>query len=515
VTAAVCASDLFAIHRAAYGEVAALRGLTVEVAAGEVVAVLGPSGAGKTTFLNLCAGFNRPTSGELLVLGQPIDRAGERQIANLRRESIGIVRQHYHRVLPRGLVSSQIVEFPLRLAGFSGADARRRAAGFLRAAGLERRALARPSELSGGEQQRLAVCAALAKEPRLVLADEPTGELDPVNSMVVVELLLGLAARAGSAALIVTHDPAVAERTDRTIHIHDGRLAAEGTADPTLVIDDRGWVRLPASLREISNLGRLARAKAEPGRIELIADATAEPTPAIAPGVELRRGDAHVAVELVAVCRSHSAQDRPTLEAVSEWFAPARLHVVAGPSGSGKTTLLNLIAGLDEPDRGEIRVDGTRVDQLTPDDAAHWRQRVLGHVSQHSTLVDFLSARENVELALAVRGVGRQEASAAAERWLRFVGLGSLAGRRGDRLSGGEQRRVALARALAPEPSLLVADEPTAHLDRASARLVIALLADAAHECGMTVITATHDADLIAAADNTVDLGHGRDTAAP
>src|SRR5205085_9224721 len=141
-------------------------------------------------------------------------------------------RQHYHLALPGELTAAEIVEFPMRLLGRHGRDERRRVAALLRAAGLERRAEARPAELSGGEQQRVAVCAALAKRPRLVLADEPTGELDAAAGAQVVALLAGLVRAAGAAALVVTHDPAVAAAADRVVHVRDGRLAAEGSSQP-------------------------------------------------------------------------------------------------------------------------------------------------------------------------------------------------------------------------------------------------------------------------------------------
>jgi putative ABC transport system ATP-binding protein len=131
----------------------------------------------------------------------------------------------------------------------------------------------------------------------------------------------------------------------------------------------------------------------------------------------------------------------------------------------------------------------------------------VGYVSQHSTLVEFLSARENVELALDLRGFSGDEASQRAERWLEWVGLAKLFDRRADKLSGGEQRRVALARALAPSPRVLLADEPTAHLDRVAGRIVIRLLQEAARERGTTVVAASHDPDLISAAETKLVLG--------
>jgi putative ABC transport system ATP-binding protein len=207
------------------------------------------------------------------------------------------------------------------------------------------------------------------------------------------------------------------------------------------------------------------------------------------------------------VTKHYRTQETPVVAELSWSFPAEQLHVLAGPSGSGKTTLLNIVAALDRPDEGEVWVGGERVDSLSPNEAARWRQRVLGFVSQHSTLVEFLSARENVQLGLALRGFDEAEAVRRAERWLEWVGLGKLMDRRGDRLSGGEQRRVALARALAPGPRVLLADEPTAHLDRLTGRIVIKLLRQAAQEQGATIIAASHDPDMVAAADTRLALG--------
>ena len=510
---ALQAKELFYLYRAPYGDVPALRGLSLEVGEGEVVSVLGPSGSGKTTLLGLCAGFISPSSGELNVLGEPFERAASWQLARVRRRAIGFVRQHYHRALPRELTAEEIVALPLRLVGEAERSARRRARTLLEAAGLKARAEARPEELSGGEQQRVAVCAALAKGPALLLADEPTGELDQRSSATVVELMLELAAESKTAALIVTHDPEVALRTARTIHIRDGRLAAEGTTRPVLIIDEQGWLRLPRHLREQAGLRERVRAQASWGKVELLADeleGRGLGTGRVAmPGARLgpaeKRYETEVALDRVT--KRYDSHEAAVIGGLSWTFAAETLHVVAGPSGSGKTTLLNLLAALEYPEEGEVWVGGQRVDTLNANEAARWRQRVLGYVSQHSTLIDFLSARENVELALALRGFDDEEASRRAARWLGWVGLERLGERRADRLSGGEQRRVALARALAPAPRVLLADEPTAHLDRVTGRIVIRLLQQAAHETGTTVIAASHDPDLISASDTTLVLG--------
>jgi ABC-type lipoprotein export system ATPase subunit len=500
--AAVSASDLFHLYRAPHGDVAALRGLSLEVAEGEVVSVLGPSGSGKSTLLSLCGGFRRPSSGSLTVLGTSFGDASSRELAELRRDAIGIVRQHYHLALPRELAVEEIVGFPLALLARRDGT---RVTSLLRAAGLERRARARPDELSGGEQQRVAVCAALAKRPRLLLADEPTGELDARSTAIVVELLLELAAEVGAAALIVTHDPAVALATQRTIHIRDGRLAAEGTTRPVLIVDEQGWLRLPRGLREQAGVRERVRAQASWGKVELLADDLTTKRPSTTPAPRLAASEKRETE--IAVDRLTKRYGGEAAVADLSWtFAPERLHVIAGPSGSGKTTLLNLLAALDYPDEGEVWIGGERIDSLSGDDAARFRQRMIGYVSQHSTLVDFLSARENVELGLGLRGFDDDEAGRRAVRWLEWVGLDKLAGRRADRLSGGEQRRVALARALAPAPRVLLTDEPTAHLDRLSGRMVIRLLQDAVRETGTTVVAASHDPDVIAAADARLTL---------
>jgi putative ABC transport system ATP-binding protein len=193
---------------------------------------------------------------------------------------------------------------------------------------------------------------------------------------------------------------------------------------------------------------------------------------------------------------------RQVLDAFTHTFAGGRLHVVAGPSGSGKTTLLDLVAALDQPDAGSIRVGEVALEQLSAAAAAGWRASVLGHLGQHASLAEQLSALENVALAAAFRGID----GGAAVELLDWVGLADVRARAACLLSGGERRRVALARALIGAPRLVVADEPTAHLDRPNGRLMLALLRRAADEHGVTVIASSHDPDALEAADEVLQL---------
>jgi energy-coupling factor transport system ATP-binding protein len=507
----IVGEDLFLIYRTGHGDVSALRGLDLAVAAGERVAVLGPSGAGKSSLLALCAGFARPSSGRLRVAGTAIEAAGARRLAALRRRELGIVRQHFRRSLPEELTAAEIVGLPLRLAGQP--EDRRRVATLLERAGLGDRLGARPPELSGGEQQRVAVCAALVKRPRVVLADEPTGELDAATSAAVVDLLLGLAGDA--AVLLVTHDLAVAGRADRIVHVRDGRVSAEGEAEQDLVVDEQGWLRLPRELREQAGIGRHVHAAPTARGIELVAlagrtrSSVDEPVAAAANEDAARPDDAVVssrrrglALALRDVSKAYG--DRVVLDGLTHDFAAGSLHVVAGPSGSGKTTLLALLAALDAPDGGTLTAGGEPFGRLRGEAAAAWRRARVGYLSQQPQHAGHLSARENVALAVELRG--GDDPAGRAKRWLEWVGLAAAASRPAAALSGGEQRRVGLAQAMATEPAILLVDEPTAHLDRASGRQVVALLRRAAHEQGATVIASTHDPDLIGAADAVFDL---------
>ena len=199
----------------------ALRGVDLDVSSGEFAAVVGPSGCGKSSLLNVLAGVDPPTSGTVELLGRPLHTLGEAARSRLRLEGIGFVFQRFHLLATLG--AAENVELPMAEAGVLKRERRERARELLDYVGLGHRTRHRPPHLSGGEQQRVAIARALANRPRLVLADEPTGELDQGTGAEIIGLFERLNAD-GTTLLVVTHDPAVASRARRTIEMADGRV---------------------------------------------------------------------------------------------------------------------------------------------------------------------------------------------------------------------------------------------------------------------------------------------------
>lgn len=204
------------------GEVNILRGVDLSVAPGESVAVVGPSGSGKSTMMMIVAGLERPTQGAVRVAGQDLAALDEDGLALYRRRSIGIVFQAFH-LIPT-MTALENVAIPLEFAGDRDAWAKAKKA--LESVGLGHRLSHYPGQMSGGEQQRTALARAVVAEPKLLLADEPTGNLDVATGTGIVDLMFDLRARLGTALVLITHDPALARRCDRAVRMEDGRLSA-------------------------------------------------------------------------------------------------------------------------------------------------------------------------------------------------------------------------------------------------------------------------------------------------
>ena len=214
--------DVRRVHRTGGGEVHALAGIDLTIGAGELVAVEGPSGSGKSTLLQLLGALDRPTSGVLLLDGEDLSAMSDAQLTAIRSRHIGFVFQSFN-LIPT-LSAAENVESAMVPLGMSSSERRRRSADVLEQVGLGHRAKHLPSRLSGGEQQRVAVARALANVPRVILADEPTGNLDTDTAAELVDTLRGLVDDSGVTVVVVTHSEEVARRTARRVRLRDGRI---------------------------------------------------------------------------------------------------------------------------------------------------------------------------------------------------------------------------------------------------------------------------------------------------
>jgi peptide/nickel transport system ATP-binding protein len=524
VTEVVAVRDVFSVHRSNEGDAAALQGASLTVRAGERLCVLGPSGAGKTTLLRIIAGLQAPSAGAVRVLGRDIGRAPARTRARIRHRSLGLLAQHSGSALSPDLSLRDCVALPLALRGTGRTERRRRAEELLDGARLLDRARAAPGMLSGGERQRAALCMAIAHRPALLLADEPTGELDATSGETVLRLIAELARAEGTTVIVVSHDPAAACAADRCVRMRDGRIVEElGDGHGGIVVGTSGWLSLPPALLHEAGIGDRARVRVAAGGLLVSPGGGETPvratrTAGVRPQVTTNAATngrpswwSPAAVELQDITCSRGAgrARRTVLHGLTRCLAAGQVTAVAGASGSGKTTLLRLIAGLDRPDSGAILLDARDVAADDAEAVAALRRRRIGYLAQEPAPVGFLSAEENIVLALRTRGWTEADARARAGAVLARVGLNERARQRASRLSAGEAQRLALARALATARGLLIVDEPTSRLDEANAAMTAELLRAAAREDGQTVLCATHDERLLALADDVLDLTNG------
>jgi ABC-type lipoprotein export system ATPase subunit len=504
--AAIELKDVFRVHSTPEGDAAALQGLSLRVADGEVLTVLGPSGSGKSTLLRLLAGLERPSAGLVRVYGEDVGKLPTRGLARYRSSLLGYADQHYGRALAPELAARELVSVQLGLRGTPRAERLRRADELLERVGLADKRTRRPTELSGGEQQRVALCAALAHHPKVFLADEPTGELDAATADQVYDVLAELVREHGCTTVIVSHDPESARIADRIVRIRDGRVSEEWSRDggesDAIVVGRGGWLRLPEELLLRAGIGAKATARFADGAVVVTPVGDSPETVSDTVPVSDTPTDSRVVVEARGLRKTYTGTR--VLDGLDLELRSGRLHAVTGPSGSGKTTLLHLLAGLELPDSGTIVVDGADLTALDRAGRAGLRRAKIAYVGQQAGLVPHLSALENVELALALRGLdgGRFAALDALES----VGLGERATQRVARLSQGERARVAIARAIVSRPALLLADEPTSRLDGANAIAVAILLARLARATGAAVVCATHDPLVIEQAESQMSL---------
>ena len=284
----VC-EDLFKIYKIADLEVVALRGLDLNVQRNEVVAVVGASGSGKSTLLNILAGYDSPSAGRVSVGEKDLLRMTPNEVELYRRDEVGFIWQQTSRNMFPYLTAVENVALPMMLTFTSPAERRRRAEELLELVGLGHRMDHTPEKLSGGEQQRVAIAVALANHPPLLLADEPTGELDDATAAEILDLFGEINQELNTTIIIVTHDPDIAYKVGRVVMIRDGKLATEvrrrityqrlsGSAETDqpleefILVDGSGRVQIPRDIIDRLNIGERARIDTVDGTVTLTPD---------------------------------------------------------------------------------------------------------------------------------------------------------------------------------------------------------------------------------------------------
>ena len=286
----VC-EDLFKIYKIADLEVVALRGLDLKVRRSEVVAIVGASGSGKSTLLNILAGYDAPSAGRVSVGDKDLLRMTPNDVETYRRDEVGFIWQQTSRNMFPYLTAIENVALPMMLTFTSPAQRRKRAEDLLELVGLSHRMGHTPEKLSGGEQQRVAIAVALANHPPLLLADEPTGELDDATAAEILDLFGAINNELDTTILIVTHDPDIAYKVGRVVMIRDGKMATEvrrrvtyqrlsGAAETDqpleefILVDGSGRVQIPRDIIDRLKIGARARIDATDGKVTLTPDDT-------------------------------------------------------------------------------------------------------------------------------------------------------------------------------------------------------------------------------------------------
>ncbi|MCL0028845.1 ABC transporter ATP-binding protein [Dehalococcoidia bacterium] len=282
----VLCEDLFKIYKIADLEVVALRGLDLAVKSGEVVAIVGSSGSGKSTLLNILAGYDSPSAGKISVGGRNLLEMGGKEVEEYRRDEVGFIWQQTSRNMFPYLTAIENVALPMMLTNTPNRDQQVRAEELLDLVGLGHRMHHTPEKMSGGEQQRVAIAIALANSPHLLLADEPTGELDDTTAAEILDLFRKVNQTLGTTVLIVTHDPDIAYKVGRVVMIRDGKMSTEirrkatfervasdiGTEhqlEEFILVDASGRIQIPRDMLKQSKIGERAKVHLENGTVTL------------------------------------------------------------------------------------------------------------------------------------------------------------------------------------------------------------------------------------------------------
>jgi ABC-type lipoprotein export system ATPase subunit len=500
------------------GGFTALKGVTLKVRKGEFLGIMGKSGAGKTTLLNMLSGVSAITSGKVLFYPQErlsdngnlkplsIGEMNQDELAVWRGRNMGIVYQSFE-LLPQLNLMNNIM-LPQEFSGqYHAAISRQRAMELLDMVELGEHAYKLPAHISGGQKQRIAIARALVNDPPVIIADEPTGNLDTVTSETIFQIFEGLVEQ-GKTIILVTHDNSLAARFSRRVYISDGEVAR--SHDQSILAGERGSSDssqlLESTAVATENRASTPETKDRAGTKKRECQGNNGRA-----GQASRGGRDNCAIVLRDVTKTYvnAAGEFPALKGINLQMGYGQFVSLVGKSGCGKSTLLNMLTGIDHPTSGEVIVGGKNIYEMSESQRALWRGRNVGIVFQFFQLLPTLTLLENTMLPMDFCNVYRaNERPRRAMDLLAMVGLEGQAHQLPASVSSGQQQSAAIARALATDPPIIVADEPTGNLDSRSADTVLRLFSELA-ERGKTILLVTHDPSFTKATDQTVILSDG------
>jgi len=511
--------DLVKVYNTGAGGFTALKDITFDTFEAEFLGIVGKSGAGKTTLLNTITGVSSITSGEVIFharenrngrgRSKPISvhSMDENEMALWRGRNVEIVYQSFELMPQLDLIDNIMLS-----QDFSGlyrpTISMERALELLDLVELADHAYKLPAHISGGQKQRVAIARALVNDPPLIVADEPTGNLDTVTAEHIFQIFQQLVER-GKTIIMVTHDRNLAPRFSRYLEISDGKIVNErvngGSAGHVqeMRADRSSAPQPPAALPN----EQLVPAPKEP-----VAGPAAEAhLPGKMDSAMPKSAGSKPAILLRDVVKTYvnAAGDFTALKGINLRVHYGQFVSIVGKSGSGKSTLLNMLTGIDHPTSGEVTVGDQNIYKMSESKRALWRGHQVGIVFQFFQLLPTLTLLENTMLPMDYCNVyPARERPARAIELLKMVGLEDQALKLPASVSSGQQQSAAIARSLANDPPIIVADEPTGNLDSRSAETIYRLFKDLAAQ-GKTILIVTHDPSLTQRTDQTVILSDG------
>jgi ABC-type lipoprotein export system ATPase subunit len=488
------AQDVTKVYETGDVPFTALNKVALDIFQGDFLIITGRSGAGKTTLLNMLSGVDGLTSGSILFQLEerqsdaaviPVHSLDEDALARWRGANVGIVYQSFE-LMP----SLTLLENVMLPSDFSGGYQRKvtpqRALELLELVELAEHAHKIPAHVSGGQKQRVAIARALVNDPHLILADEPTGNLDSVTAETIFGIFEKLVEQ-GKTVVMVTHDESLAARASRRLVIADGVVSDPRSPGMTAPSDHAS-----------------GNADAIPPRAP-----DSAPGPSTGPGIIHRPEERAVILRNVDKVYENAAGRFNALKSIDLELNYGQFVSVIGRSGCGKSTLLNMITGIDHPTAGDVVIGGEHIYRMSESQRALWRGRNLGIVFQFFQLLPTLSLLENTVLPMDYCNLYPfNERPIRAMQLLKLVGLEEQAHSLPGSVSSGQQQEAAIARALATDPSIVVADEPTGNLDSRSADNILDLFEGLAR-AGKTVLIVTHDPHITRRTDQTIILSDG------